>query len=162
VLFHEEQRFSPAIIGIVLLIVAIAGAMGLLVAPSDQMGARLLALLIPIGIAGMLFLGFKLVTKVRPGEVEYGFPLGLRRTLPREQIARVEVIEYRPLRDFGGWGLRFGRQGMMYNARGNRAVKLNLTNGKVLFIGSQQPEQLASASWHRGRDRALPRPPSRA
>ena len=144
-LFHEEQRFSPAIVWIVLVIVAIAGAVAFLTASSDQMGAAPLALLLPIGIAAALFLGFKLVTTVRQKQVEFGFPLGLRRTLSREQIARVEIVEYRPLRDFGGWGLRFGREGMMYNARGNRAVKLSLKNGKVLFIGSQRPEQLASA-----------------
>jgi len=148
-MFYEEQRFSPWIIGLALAIVCGTAPFVLMAAPADvapeEQRMAALSLAIPMLVVLALFLFFKLVTKVQPGKVEFGFPLGLRRKIPAEEIERAEVVRYRPLRDFGGWGLRFGREGMMYNARGNVAVRLTLKSGKVVFVGSGRAEELASA-----------------
>ena len=59
---------------------------------------------------------------------------------------RLEVVSYRPLADYGGWGIRSGRDGeRVLNARGNRGVRLDLADGSRLLIGSQRPEALALA-----------------
>jgi hypothetical protein len=60
-------------------------------------------------------------------------------------IQAYAVRTYRPLRDYGGWGIRWSRRGKAYNVSGNRGVELELADGKRLLIGSQQPEALASA-----------------
>ncbi len=61
-------------------------------------------------------------------------------------IVRIEVVSYRPLMDYGGWGIRVGRDGeRVLNARGNRGVRIELTDGTRLLIGSQRPEALAVA-----------------
>ena len=53
---------------------------------------------------------------------------------------------YRPLADYGGWGVRTGRDGeRVLNARGNRGVRLDLSDGTRLLVGSQRPEALAVA-----------------
>ena len=62
-----------------------------------------------------------------------------------EDIKGFEVRIYRPLRDYGGWGIRYGRQGKAYNVSGNRGVQLVLSDGKRLLIGSQKPEAFAEA-----------------
>jgi hypothetical protein len=56
-----------------------------------------------------------------------------------------EVITYSPLRDYGGWGIRYGSKGKAYNVSGNRGVRLELSNGKRLLFGSQRPEELSEA-----------------
>ena len=66
-------------------------------------------------------------------------------TIPLKDIQSVEVIEYSPLRDFGGWGVRYGLSGKMYNARGNQAVRLELRSSGVVHVGSSRPEELAAA-----------------
>jgi len=148
-MFYEEQRFSPWIIGLALVLVCATIPFVLMAAPPDvapeEQSVAVWSLTIPIGLVVALFLFFKLVTRVQPGRVEFGFPLGLRRRIAADEIERAEVVQYRPLRDFGGWGLRFGREGMMYNARGNAAVRLRLKSGKVVFVGSGRAEELASA-----------------
>ena len=74
----------------------------------------------------------------------FPFHLSFRR-IAIEEIRRFEVCTYSPIKDYGGWGIRFGRKGKAYNVSGNRGVKLELSNGKRLLIGSQKPEELAEA-----------------
>ena len=54
-------------------------------------------------------------------------------------------MTYRPIMEYGGRGIRFGRQGMAYNVGGNRGVKIKLKNGKQALVGSQKPEELQRA-----------------
>ncbi|NVL91956.1 MAG: hypothetical protein HWN71_02845 [Desulfobacterales bacterium] len=61
-------------------------------------------------------------------------------------------MTYNPLKDYGGWGIRYGRGGRAYNVSGNRGVYLELSNGKSLLIGSLQPEELARAIGMQMRD----------
>jgi hypothetical protein len=55
------------------------------------------------------------------------------------------VRKYKPLAEFGGWGLRFGVSGKAYNISGNKGLQLELTNNKKLLIGTQKPEELSEA-----------------
>jgi len=57
----------------------------------------------------------------------------------------VEAITYRPIREYGGWGLRRGRTGWAYNVSGDRGVLLRYASGKTLLIGSQRASQLCEA-----------------
>ncbi len=60
-------------------------------------------------------------------------------------IVKVEAVTYRPIVDYGGWGIRRGRAGWAYNVSGNRGVRLAFEDGTALLIGSARPEELASA-----------------
>lgn len=57
-------------------------------------------------------------------------------------ITRAELHQFSPLRDFGGYGIRFNREMTAYYLRGTRGVKITLKNGKKRLIGSDHPEQL--------------------
>jgi len=74
----------------------------------------------------------------------FPFHLSFHRMADQEIIG-YEVCTYSPIRDYGGWGIRFGRKGKAYNVSGNRGVRLELLNRKHLLIGSQKPEELAEA-----------------
>jgi hypothetical protein len=68
------------------------------------------------------------------------------RTIPLSEIAEAKAETYRPLREFGGWGLRFARGGKRaYSMRGNRGVRLRLRDGRVVMVGSQRAEELEAA-----------------
>jgi hypothetical protein len=67
------------------------------------------------------------------------------RTIAPAQIARWEARTYRPIRDYGGWGVRFGPRGRAYNVSGNRGVEITLANGKRVLVGSQRADDLAAA-----------------
>ena len=70
------------------------------------------------------------------------FPLHTR-TVKLADIDSCVAREYRPMREYGGWGIRFGfGYGMAYNVYGNRGVQLELKGGKHLLIGSQRADEL--------------------
>ena len=62
-----------------------------------------------------------------------------------EYIKEFKARSYSPLKEYGGWGIRYGRNGKAYNVSGNRGVQLHLSNRKQLLIGSQKPEELCEA-----------------
>jgi hypothetical protein len=64
--------------------------------------------------------------------------------LPMDDIAAVEVHEFSPLKDFGGYGIRFNREMKAYYLRGTRDVKITVNGGKKYLIDSDRPEQLST------------------
>jgi len=92
------------------------------------------------------FLGIRLVTEVRDDELWIRFYwLRPAHVIKWNEIAKVEAITYRPIRDFGGWGVRWAPRGILYNTRGNRGVRVYLTTGRRVLVGSQRADELAQA-----------------
>ena len=147
-LFEEVQYFRQnaivPLVGIALLVVL--GGTGLAAAclapnnPGTWIGMSVLLL-----VGFLLGLG-NLRVEVRDDALYARvFPLTKRHRFAYADLASCEAVTYRPLLDYGGWGVRFSRAGKAYNVYGNRGVQLEFKGGKRLLLGSQQPEQLAQA-----------------
>ncbi len=54
-------------------------------------------------------------------------------------------MQYRPISQYGGWGIRGFGKNRALNARGNRGVLLTKADGSTLMIGSQKPRELLEA-----------------
>jgi hypothetical protein len=67
------------------------------------------------------------------------------RRITLDEIAEAQARQYRPIVEYGGWGIRYGFNGMAYNVSGNEGVQLTLRNGKRILIGSQRSAELARA-----------------
>ena len=73
------------------------------------------------------FIELELVTEVRDDVLEIRFRgLFVRRAIPLAEIRHFEARTYRPIREYGGWGVRRGAAGMAYNVSGKRGVELGL------------------------------------
>ena len=94
-----------------------------------------------------LFRSLRLITEVRgDGLYVRFFPFHFSfKRIPLEEVETFEAVTYRPLLQYGGWGIRFTRGGKAYNVSGNRGVRLNFTNGRHLLIGSQKADELTQA-----------------
>lgn len=57
-------------------------------------------------------------------------------------ITDVRLHSFSPLRDFGGYGIRFNREMRAYFFRGNAGVKVTVSGGKKFLIGSDHPSRL--------------------
>jgi hypothetical protein len=145
--FREEQYFDwrvYALIGSV----EIVTALGLLHGRARSLE---LVLGLMVGIALVMFVVVFLLfmtTEVTPTDVRvwFGWVPVYRRIVSIEDVRRIEIVTFRPIVEYGFWGIRSGRDGTRaLIARGNRGVRLDLTDGSVLLIGSQRPEALASA-----------------
>lgn len=59
-----------------------------------------------------------------------------------DQINKIDQVTYRPILDYGGWGIRYGPKGKAYNVQGKHGIKLWFNSGKPILIGSQQSDEL--------------------
>jgi hypothetical protein len=80
--------------------------------------------------------------------VRFGFLYTAR--VPLKDLVRAEAIVYRPVRDYGGWGIKGFRNRRALNARGDRGVLLVRADGSTLLVGSQRPQELLTALAHAG------------
>ena len=58
------------------------------------------------------------------------------------EVTTAEVIQYSPIRDYGGWGIRHGGRGTAYNVSGKMGLQLTMKNGKQYMIGTQLPDEI--------------------
>ena len=99
-----------------------------------------LMLLIAIGVPFLLYIT-KLITVVdREGIYIRYFPF-LQKTISFKNLNNYRVRTY----DAISWGIQWNKNGWAYTVSGDRGVELELTNGRRLLIGSQQPEMLVQA-----------------
>ena len=87
----------------------------------------------------------RLKTSVGPDEVTVRLGFLTTTRVSYRSIARAEAVVYRPIRDYGGWGIRGSMRRRALNARGNQGVLITRTDGSTLLIGSQTPRALLSA-----------------
>lgn len=75
------------------------------------------------------------------------FPFHFRPVvIDMRRVVDVRAVTYRPIREYGGWGLRYGGGGgKAYNVSGDRGVRLDYSDGKHLLLGSQDPNPLVAA-----------------
>jgi Family of unknown function (DUF6141) len=149
--FIETQRFRQPLL--LLLLAAIAAPFWYLVVAHFVVGAEVEAAGDLVGFwlfAGVLLPGLllaaRLTTEVSARGLRLRFPPFVNRRIPFADIRGVQARTYRPLREFGGWGIRWaGRERMAYNVSGNRGVEVELTDGRTVMVGSQRPDELADA-----------------
>lgn len=68
--------------------------------------------------------------------------------IPKEDIEDCYVRLYRPIADYGGWGLRTAfnkKNGKAYNVSGNIGIQLELKNGKKILIGTRNSKEAKHA-----------------
>ena len=163
VVFRDVQRFTQRWLW-ALIVVAVLAAVGLFVwgmvqqlvfgetwgdRPMSDTGLAVtgtLCILFHLGIIA-LFAFCKLITEVRSDGLYIRlvpFHLSFRR-IPLDDLESFAALTYRPIREYGGWGIKGGRGGRAYNVSGDRGVRLNYGTGRHIMIGSQRAEELAEA-----------------
>ncbi len=116
-LFSETQNFSPWVYAL---------------------AAFVLVLLFSV-------LGARQTTTVTAQSVDVRFGIFYRTSVPLSDLAQADAVAYRPIREYGGWGIRgFGKRRAL-NMRGNLGVLLVRKDGSTLLIGSQKPRDLLAA-----------------
>jgi hypothetical protein len=139
--FSETQRFLPRPFSRGLLVLCVAGvAIGLAAGAWRGPEGILLVLLL---LLPTLFHLLELGVLVHLDRVEIRFRPLLRRVIPLSSVAACQAIEYRPIREFGGWGVRKRRGRRAYTVSGNHGAELTLHDGQRVLIGSQRADELA-------------------
>lgn len=155
IVFREVQNFRGKFRFLhFFLALAVAGAcfaitVAIVKNPDKSLGSILGmagGIIITIGIVA-LFIVLKLETEVRSDGlyVRY-FPFHFKyKKINPGDLTEFCARQYSPLREYGGWGIKFGKGGKAYNVKGDRGLQLVFNNGKRLLIGSQKADELEQA-----------------
>ena len=121
--------------------------------PMSDGGLIATAIATTVLVAGVAILIFsaRLTTEVRSDGLHIRFFPLKRSFIPFETIASYEARTYRAIRDNGGYGIRWGREGKAYILSGNEGLQLLLKDGRKLLIGSRHATELEAAvrTWKR-------------
>jgi hypothetical protein len=117
----------------------------------QKLGATILRFGAPafIGLlSGWIFCSYGVTTtEVTPSEVrvQFGWMPSYKEAITLNEIQSAEAVRYNPM-DYGGWGIKARSENdRVLSQRGDQAVRLQLTGGRQLLIGSQRPEALLDA-----------------
>jgi hypothetical protein len=153
--FWEIQRFKQWWIWLVVWGVAVLAAVTFVVQivfghpvgnnPASDSAVWIIFFLVGIGFP-LLTYSVKLTTELYNDRLILRYTPFWTRTIPLDQVVRSAPRIYRPIMHYAGWGIRYGLgRGWCYTVYGNRGVELELRNGKSILVGSQRPEELATA-----------------
>jgi len=162
VLFKEEQQFrqwwwivlilGATIPAMIMNIYALYQQMvrGIQVGDSPAPNVVLIGGLVFLCVALWSYFSLKLEVWIDQDGIHYRFfPLIRKnRLISKAEIERFEIRKYKPIIDYGGWGVRkgFGRKWQRaYNVRGNIGLQLYLTNGKKILFGTQRSQAIMYA-----------------
>jgi len=153
IVFRETQTVkSKWIWGLVLipLVVVVYGMVQQLIFnipwgsnPMSDAGLFITGLVVIIGLP--LFIYFvRLEIQIRKDGIYYRYaPFHFRfQRIPIQNLAGYQVVHYRPLHDYGGWGIRYGKYGKAYTLSGNVGLQVVTTDQKKLMLGTHRPDEL--------------------
>jgi hypothetical protein len=163
--FKEEQHFSNPWFWAFLIVVFTVSLTPICVAlyselvlgkPFGENPSSVESMLIMFGVLGivyffviLLFRKMKLITEVRGDGIYYRFPPFIlkNRKFGKAEIERFEIRKYKPITEYGGWGIRYGwgKWGRALSVWGKTGLQLYLSDGKKVLFGTQRPDSLLRA-----------------
>lgn len=153
-IFKEEQHFNQSWL-IALILISLLIAIGVILKtyvnnPSSYSTAELIAKIgFAILVSGLIFI-FKLTSRIDEKGFHYKFfPFHWSfKLIEWSEIDKASIRIYKPLTEYGGWGIKGGTvvwpgsKGKAINVSGNIGIQLELKNGKKLLIGTQKQSEV--------------------
>ncbi len=144
--YYEIQKFNKWYIRLILFIPILIFIFG--IASGKIEGEEKTPMIISVVVVAFMFVLF-LFTNLETRIDESGitirfFPFQRRYYYVRwDEISEASVRTYKPIREYGGWGLRYSiKHGKAYNVSGNKGLQLTLLSGKKFLIGTQKADEL--------------------
>lgn len=112
----------------------------------QEMAVALGVVLGTMALVIILILNLKLETRIDREGVSFKYSPFIRkwRTYPREIIKSYEVINYSPLTDYGGWGIKGNKTTKVYSVLGDEGILLDVGEKKRILIGTMKSKELDS------------------
>ena len=142
-IFYEIQQFRQKWIWTILLIVLFVLFLPII---SGIVSILLGVILILTGFCFIwLFYSMKLITEIKGDSIHIKFSPFTTQIIPFSEIIKYEIRQYRPIIEYGGWGIRFNKSGKAYTVSGNIGIQIQMSTGKGILIGTQQPNEFLQA-----------------
>ncbi|MCC5919869.1 MAG: hypothetical protein LAT68_07220 [Cyclobacteriaceae bacterium] len=148
--FKESQRFTQLWVIMILFSINFIFLLGIYrqIIQNEPFGSNpmndesLLIFGALVFIFTLLFFKIALETKINHNGIHYRFfPIHIKyRSISWSEIDKCYTRAYSPVKEYGGWGIRLGRQGKAYNIKGMEGLQLHLKDDKKLLLGTQKSD----------------------
>jgi hypothetical protein len=153
-MFNETQRFTQWWLWLILIGSWVFMMSALAIEPPQTT----ISFIISFGLGMLLPLFFwqmKLTTRIEAEGIYVRFsPFHFKeKFFEWESISASYVRAYSPLKEYGGWGIKYGfnGQGVVYNVVGNVGLQLHFKEGDPVLIGTQKWEEIKAVLAELGR-----------
>lgn len=159
VLFEESQQFKAGWFWLLLFAASIISFSFLYFYGNDELYRNINADKDSLLLSGIIcsisflilyfvFLNMRLELRIFSKGLSFKFPPFKRKFkyISNEDIRKYVVRDYRPIREFGGWGYRLGFGGKFaYSIKGKKGLQLYLKDGSIILLGTQRSEAISIA-----------------
>ena len=104
--------------------------------------------LVIMAIMGLFIFAIKLHVTINTEGITYRYPpFHIKpKQLTWANIESAELMKINPLKEFGGWGLRYGKLGTAYTTRGRYILHIKQKTGKSINLTIAQPTKFIAAA----------------
>ena len=138
--YYEIQQFRQIWVWLILLVAELAILFTIL---TRVMNLFVSIIIISVGFGFIwLFYRMYLLTIIKEDGIQIKFFPFTDVIIPFKNIKDYKIKEYRPILDYGGWGIRFNKSDKAYTVCGKIGLQIELSNGKKILLGTQKPDDL--------------------
>ena len=163
VFFREEQSFGKWLLWLILITTTVITAIPLIYGIYSQevlgipwgnhpgeTSLLIFALVLDSVIMGGLcfyIAKMKLSVEIKSDGIWYKYPpqYSKWRNIKKEEIDQYEIRIYKPIAEYGGWGIKGSRKNRALNSSGNVGLQIYLIDGKKILIGTQRKQAIEYA-----------------
>ena len=152
--YHEEQHMRNSVIGYAVagFLTFYAGIM-MLIFFRNETGKNEFLIAVSISLVVLFLISWiiftlKLDIRIDEHKITYRMPplINSDKYIYADEIESYEVVDYHPIREYGGWGIRWSpKNGRALMTSGKTGLRLQLKNGKKLLLGTHRKDEIAAA-----------------
>lgn len=148
-IFKETQSYAGTWVMYLIILIELPTVVLLIVfyTTSEDKQEMAIALGVVLGTMALLLLfilNLKLETRIDRESVSFRYVPFIRkwRKYPKQEIKSIRVINYSPITDYGGWGLKGNQTTRAYSVLGDEGLLLDVGEKKKLMIGTMKSREL--------------------
>lgn len=148
-IFKEEQSFRGTWVMYLILMVELPSLILVSVLVLNEPGRlneKALTLMLIFSIMMLTFfllMSIQLKTRIDDDGIHYRyFPFIKWRTIAKDQIHEIKIVQFSPLTDHGGWGIKGNQSTKAYTVIGHYGLEIDLGKKKKVLIGTQKEKEL--------------------
>jgi hypothetical protein len=148
-MYTEKQQWNKRGHFIMFILILCLLQLPIIIALIEGKGQFISASISVVSSIGIILLWFSacLLSKIDAQGISFKFkPFHrIHRMIKWDEIQSIQVKEYSPLFEYGGWGIKhtsFGKNSnVAYNISGNKGILIVLKNGKTIMLGTQNEKE---------------------
>lgn len=147
--FKETQRFDQWWLKALLALVLLSALIPVILIAKQPDSVLLdfvaasVGFIIVLAVSVFIFT-LQLKTQITYNGIEYQFSPFKKKHIPWKEIEECYVRDYKPIKEYGGWGFRMGPNGKALNTKGTKGIQIVLLNGKNILLGTQKENEAKS------------------